>query len=161
MKIRQAKLDSDLDQIRECLVELQNFEKHLDSRMPAGEEIADAYIAEMLRKVDSTGGQVLVAETGNGLAGYATVLTKVTSTDLDDGDLEYSLIDDLFVKEQFRGNGIGKMLVRAAEHFAASAGSRWLRLSVLANNIRARRLYEELGFSELYIDFEKDLRGGG
>ena len=87
-------------------------------------------------------------------------MSKVTSADLDDGDLEYSLIDDLFVREQFRGNGIGKMLVQAAEHFAASAGPVWLRLSVLANNITARRLYKELGFSELYIDFEKDLRGG-
>ena len=160
MNIRQAKLNSDLDQIRECLIELQNFEKHIDPRLPSGEEIADAYIAEMLRKVDSTGGRILVAESGNMLAGYATVLSKVTSTDLDDGDLVYSLIDDLFVRDQFRGTGIGTKLVRAAEHFAASAGARWLRLSVLANNITARRLYEELGFSELYVDFEKDLRGG-
>ena len=45
MNIRQAKLNSDLDQIRECLIELQNFEKHIDRRLPSGEEIADAFVS--------------------------------------------------------------------------------------------------------------------
>ena len=157
MNIRQARLDEDLDQIRECVVELQDYERRLDSRMPPGEEIADAYIAEMLRKVDATGGQILVATSGTVLAGYATVLLKVASEDLDDGDLVYSLINDLYVSERFRGQGIGKAIVKAAENFVRDAGGRWLRLSVLAGNTNARRLYEALGFAELYVDFEKDL----
>jgi ribosomal protein S18 acetylase RimI-like enzyme len=61
------------------------------------------------------------------------------------------------VREHYRGQGIGKQLFEAAELSAKSGGARWLRLSVLASNHAARRLYESLGFSALYVDFEIDL----
>ena len=161
MKIRKAKIAADLELIRCCVVELQDYERNIDPRMPPGETIADAYIEAMLNKCEKHDGQILLSEIDEEIAGYVTILAKVSSGQLDDGDLEYSLIDDLMVKEQFRRYGVGKKLVEAAELFAKSKNARWMRLSVLASNTLARKLYASSGFSELSIDYEKSLDDAG
>lgn len=161
MKIRAARIDTDFEQIRRCVVELQDYERKIDPRMPTGESIADAYLEEMLGKCKEHDGQIFLSEIDGEIAGYVTILGKVRSGNLDDGNLEYSCIDDLIVREQFRRYGVGMKLVEAAELFAKSKNARWLRLSVLARNTSARKLYSSSGFSELYIDYEKSLSDVG
>ncbi len=158
MRIRAAKFDEDFDQIRECLIELQDYERQIDPRMPSGDTIADSYFSEMLRSCKEHCGQILVAEVDGLIAGYVTILAKTSSGEIDDGDIEYSLIYDLVVRDGCRGKGLGRKLLEAAETFAKTNDARWLRLSVLAKNRSARALYSSLGFSELYVDYEKDLR---
>lgn len=157
MLMRDFNATTDTDHIRECVIELQNFERRIDSRMPSGEDIADAYIAELLSRCVENSGKILVVELDGHVAGYATILTKVRSGDLDDGDIEFGLVADIVVRQKYRGNGIGRKLIDAAESFARSRKVRWLRVSVLAENETARKLYEKAGFSELYVDLEKDL----
>jgi GNAT superfamily N-acetyltransferase len=157
MLMRDFNTTADTDQIRECVIELQNFERRIDSRMPSGEDIADAYIAELLSRCVENSGKILIAEFDGHLAGYVTILTKVRSGDLDDGDIEFGLVADIVVRRKYRGNGIGRKLIAAAESFARSQNVRWLRVSVLAENEAARKLYEKAGFAELYVDLEKDL----
>lgn len=161
MKIRVAATDADFRQVREFIIELQDFERRSIPRLPAGETIADAYMANMHKKLDEHQGQVLVAELESVIAGCVTILSKVSSGELYDGDMQYSLIDDLVVREEFRGKGIGTMLIEAAEKIAQSSGARSLGLSTLAGNTPARTLYSSLGFSELYVEFEKDLNKAG
>jgi ribosomal protein S18 acetylase RimI-like enzyme len=45
-----------------------------------------------------------------------------------------------------RGQGIGKHLVRAAVHAAATAGAAKLRLVTQGRNVRAVRTYQRAGF---------------
>ncbi len=157
MKIRAASIDTDFEQIRRCIVELQDYERKIDPRMPTGESIADAYLEEMLGKCKEHDGQIFISEINGEIAGYVTILGKMSSGNLDDGHLAYSCVDDLIVREQFRRNGVGMRLLETAELFAKSKNARWLRLSVLARNTSARKLYSSSGFSELYIDYEKGL----
>ncbi|MGI9287457.1 MAG: GNAT family N-acetyltransferase [Pseudomonadales bacterium] len=158
MRIRVAKIDADFGQIRERLIELQDYERQIDARMPSGETIADSYFSEMLKNCKAHLGQILVAEVDDLIVGYVTVLAKTSSGEIDDGDIEYGLIYDLVVKDKWRGNALGRKLIEASETFAKTNGARWLRLSVLAQNRSARALYSSIGFSELYVDYEKDLR---
>jgi GNAT superfamily N-acetyltransferase len=74
-------------------------------------------------------GQVIVAEIGGEIAGFAAVVG---------GEL-----DGLFVEPDLWGGGIGRALVNAAAHEARKRG---LTLKVIANP-RARRFYEHCGFS--------------
>lgn len=143
--------------VRECLIELQDFERELDPRMPPGALIDKAYVAEMQKRCRDCDGTILVAEVGAEVAGYATVLARVKSEDIDAGDLEYALISDLVVKKPFRGRGIGQQLLREAEAYAQSRRARWLRIGVLAANQVARSMYEISGFSEVYVELEKSL----
>ena len=147
-----------LDGLRECLVELQDFERQLDPRMPPGSDIVDEYIPQMLDRCIECDGRVLIAEVDGEIAGFATILTKVSSGELEDGDLEYGLVSDLMVVKRYRSQGLGRKLLEEAESFARANGVKWLRIGVLAGNQAADKLYSSLGFSGIYIEREKDLR---
>ena len=158
MNIRTVTTDKDLQEIRSCVVELQDYECQLDPRMPSGESIADEYLEDIRRKCEEHDGQIFLSEIDGSIAGFVSVLAKVSSGVLNDGNLICSCIDDLIVREQFRRLGVGKKLIEAAESFAKSKKARWLRLSAMARNTSARKLYSSVGFSELYVDYEKDLK---
>lgn len=157
MRIREFDCGADTMQLRKCVIELQDFERKLDPRLPTGEEIADMYISETLERCRACDGQILVAEIDGNIVGYVTILCRVQSDDLDDGNLEFGLIADLIVRDEFRGVGIGREMMVAAESVASAAKVRWLRISVLAANDPARQLYSSTGYSELYVELEKDL----
>ena len=146
-----------MDHLRECLIELQDFEVELDPRMPSGSDIVDEYVPHMLEQCDKCKGKILVGEIESEVAGYVTILTKVVSEELEDGHLEYGLVSDLAVKKKYRGRGLGRKLLDAAETYARASGVNWLRIGVLAPNQQARSLYLSMGFSDHYIELEKKL----
>lgn len=143
--------------VRECLIELQDFERRIDPRMPPGVDIAEAYIAEMFDRCAKCGGRVLIAELDGEVIGYATILPRVKSEQIEDGDFEYGLISDLVVKARFRGQGLGRKLLDAAENYARSCRVRYLRIGVLNDNPVAAALYESAEFAPLYVELEKEL----
>jgi ribosomal protein S18 acetylase RimI-like enzyme len=114
-------------------------------------------LQEIFARCAAHAGRVLVAVVGNAIAGYVSILTRMQSDSLDDGHIEYGLIADLVVLEKYRNSGIGRQLIDAAEKCARSHNVRWLRICVLAENLTARQLYKRAGFSELYVDLEKEL----
>lgn len=59
-------------------------------------------------------------------------------------DIGYLL--GIFVEKEFRGMGLGKELIRSAEHWCRCNNLLCLSLNVGAVNIPAVSLYEELGF---------------
>ncbi len=56
-------------------------------------------------------------------------------------------IDSLCVKEQYRGQGIGKQLIQRALDWMKIEGARSYMLQVVDGNERAMSLYRSLGFS--------------
>jgi GNAT superfamily N-acetyltransferase len=155
--IRKFNSETDARQLSDCVIELQNFEREIDRRMPSGEEIVDDYIVAMMFRCRMCDGHVLVAEVDGEIAGYVTILNRVQSDDLDDGDIEFGLVADLVVRKAHRGTGLGRELMAAAEACARDNDVRWLRISVMAANGGARQMYESMGFSEIYVELEKDL----
>jgi putative acetyltransferase len=65
----------------------------------------------------------------------------------------------LYVRNEYRGSGLGRMLVEAVIHAAWQAGYRELRLDTLESMISARSLYERLGFVEIEPYSSKYLPG--
>lgn len=157
MKIREFDIARDLEGMRACLIELQDYECELDPRMPAGVEVVDSLFSEMMARCEAHNGRVFVSVEGMDVAGYITVLLRVTSEEIDDGDLEYALITDLMVRECFRSRGAARKLLEVAEAYAIDGGARWLRIEVLAGNHTARGLYESRGFNEHIVSLEKPL----
>ena len=157
MNIRSAVRLKDQVRLRACIVELQDDLRQIDPRMPAGEEIVDEYFEHIYQRCNECDGDILVADTGSEIAGYALVLAKVVSDEIDDGRLEYGLIADLVVTRKFRGLGIGGELLEAAESYAKSHAVKWLRIGVLADNDLAWELYQSRGFRNFYVELEKDL----
>ena len=61
----------------------------------------------------------------------------------------FGYVDDLFVLEQYRGQGIGSELMQEALKYARKSGCVRVELGTRRENMRARRLYERLGFEEV------------
>ena len=143
--------------LSECLIELQDYERSFEPRMPAGADIVDAYLADMFDRCKESGGRVLIAEVEGNVAGYATILPKVRSEQIEDGNIEYGLISDLIVLEGYRGLGLGRKLLAASEQYARACKVRYLRIGVLAGNQAAKSLYASADFEPLYTELEKVL----
>lgn len=158
MHICDFNIRNHLEGVRKCFVELQDFERSLDPRMPPGAEIVDTYIPYMLNRCKKCDGKILVANVDGEVAGFITILTKVKSDDIEEGDIEYGLIPNLFVAKRFRNQGFGKKLLDAAVSFAMDQKVKWLRIGAFADNKVANRLYESMGFKLLFLEREKELR---
>jgi ribosomal protein S18 acetylase RimI-like enzyme len=61
-------------------------------------------------------------------------------------ELKHGYISDLFVKEEFRGKGIGKMLLEKAQSYCREKRYSRILLMVSVNNETAKRLYDKMGF---------------
>jgi ribosomal protein S18 acetylase RimI-like enzyme len=61
----------------------------------------------------------------------------------------FGYLDDVFVLEQYRGQGIGAELMREAVNHARKSGCVRVELGTRRDNVHARRLYERLGFEEV------------
>lgn len=90
---------------------------------------------------DPARGWAVVAEVGGRVAGYA-FLVPFWSNGVGG---EVCEVDELYVRAQLRGEGLGSALFQAIEtgRFGTFAG---IALAVSPGNARARRLYERLGF---------------
>jgi ribosomal protein S18 acetylase RimI-like enzyme len=158
MEIREFDASRDLPAIRECFIELHEFERRLAPGRSAGDQIADAYLDLMFRRCREFEGSVLVAEEVDGILGFVTIWARYRSTEPDDDPAEHGYISDLVVTATRRGAGIGRALLRAAEARARAAGAQVVRLSVLAENHAARAFYRDEGFEDSEIVLEKRLR---
>lgn len=96
---------------------------------------------------------LVVAEHGDGIAGFAYV---VTSRDYFTG-LPHAYLEDLAVAPPARGLGVAGALMQEAEAWARARGYRQLRLAVWFQNHRARGLYEHLGYRPETMYYQKDL----
>lgn len=66
-------------------------------------------------------------------------------------------ISDVVVAKQFEGQGVGRLLLKAAEDWTREKGYRLLTLFVFANNERARRTYEKAGFQPEVVKYTREL----
>jgi len=148
---------TDLDGLKACVVELQDYESGLDPRFPDGETIVEAYIPDILRRCEEYAGKIIVAEEGGEVVGYVMIWSCVKSEDIEDGDFETARIADLAVLSQYRRRGIARKLIEAAENFARRQGAEFITLGVLAANTRARKLYLSSGYEPLVVRLEKKL----
>ncbi len=78
------------------------------------------------------------------IAGYA--LLAVTFSQEAGGEVIW--IEELYLREEFRGKGLGTELFAYLEAQRPGAVTRF-RLELEPDNLDARRLYEKMGFSEL------------
>jgi GNAT superfamily N-acetyltransferase len=157
MQIREYESESDLPAIRECAVELQDFERTLDPRLPKGEKMADAYLDEILDRVRKFEGKFFFAEIDGRVVGLVTVLGAYRLEEPSETPAPFAYVDDLLVLAKYRGQGIGKALLTQAEAYARRCGRASIRLRVKGGNHQARAFYTEAGYGEYELELEKRL----
>lgn len=156
MVIREFR-ESDRDACRACIVELQDSERKIDPRLRNGDEISDAYFAQILERCRKYSGTILLAEFDGDVAGLAVILCDVPFEQLDEPPGRYAIVADLVVREEFRRRGIARELLHEAERIAVNASAPELRIGVLSNNDAARKLYLDEGFRPYLETLSKPL----
>jgi len=149
---------NDEDAVRACVVALQNFERTIEPRLRPGETMAEEYLAQLVKRGREADGRIFVAQDGDAVVGFVSVLARESFTELDDPPGTFAVVTDLVVRESHRHRGIGRQLLQRAESFARSAGARELRIGVLTRNAVARQLYLTADFAPYHEIFSKPLR---
>lgn len=148
----------DKQQVEECFIELQEFERQIEPRRVEGKIVSHKYLPYMFDKCAQTQGKVFVLEAQHRIVGFVSVWAKVKVNGLVNEEAEVAHISDLIVVAAYRGQGWGRALLKRAEDYALTQGATMLSIGVLAENLQARRLYNDFGFRENQVELLKPLR---
>ena len=98
---------------------------------------------------------IFIAKNNEKIIGY--VYVQITS--VDDGPMKNkeALIDGLYIEEDYRAQGISKILMNKAEEWAKENGVKYLYVNVLEENSRAVNLYKKLNFNSFEMKLKKEL----
>ena len=152
--IREYDPTADYPALRACFVELQAWEQSFEPGLPAPEEAASPYLAEVFRNCAESSGRIFLAETDGAVVGFVCVLAKVLPS-ADDGLEPYAYISDLVVRAAHRGRGVGRELMVRAEAFAREFGAQQLKVGVLVRNEATHAFYRAGGFRDYTVQLVK------
>src|SRR5215469_17016362 len=147
-------VEADRASVTHAIDELQRVEEtaHPGTRR-LGLDVAEAYLDRILQRAEERQGAVLVAEAEGRVVGFIAFRVNshdsVTETPV---YTRYGYVSDIEIDKDWRGSGLAQRLLKAAERHFAGLGVERMRLSVLANNGRARRAYAKYGFAELDLE---------
>lgn len=85
---------------------------------------------------------LFIAHDGEAAIGFAQLYPSFSSASL----ARIFVLNDLFVQEYARGNGVATKLLAAAAHYAKSLGAVRLTLSTATTNTTAQSVYEATGW---------------
>jgi GNAT superfamily N-acetyltransferase len=108
-------------------------------RQPPDLNGAHAFLSDRLAKQDS---MIYVAKQDGAYTGFVQCYPLFSSV----GMKRLWLLNDLFVKEDFRGQGISKLLISRCKQLAADTHAKGLMLETEKANVVGNRLYPSAGF---------------
>ena len=138
--------DDDSASLLDCIAELQDAERAIDSRLRPGRAIAADYLVAMLEECRQWAGQIFVLEVDGAVAGFTTVYAHVPFERLDEPPGDYAIVAELLVRREFRRRGYARALLAHGERYAGTQGATELRIGVLSDNTATRALYLDYGF---------------
>ncbi len=122
------------------------FYKH-----PLPDEITDLTFARMLDETVPL--YMLVAKDGDAVVGFASYILHPSTW----AKVGYGYLEDLFVAESARGQGVARALIAAVAAEAKTHGSERLYWVTDAANTTAQGLYETLATRTDFIQYRQDL----
>ena len=101
---------------------------------------------------DARGGNAEAGETGD-VVGFVMFGPESGSYQQ---DVDRGTVHNIYVREPYRGEGIGTDLLDAAEAALADVGVEVISIGVMAANDGARRLYRRRGYGPHRVELEKE-----
>jgi ribosomal protein S18 acetylase RimI-like enzyme len=114
-------------------------------KQPTDPALAQTYIKERLDKNESVIFVAIVRDQGRNIpVGFTQLYPNYSSMRAH----KNWTLNDLYVDNNYRKQGIGQLLIKAAMEFAKKDGALYVELSTAIDNFTAQRLYETIGFEK-------------
>jgi GNAT superfamily N-acetyltransferase len=138
--------------VREAL--LTDAQRIAALALQLGYESPVAHVERQLQRIDDENTVFVAVVPRVGVVGWIAVALRNAITDSGRADIE-----GLVVEDEYRSNGIGRLLVEAAEGWARRRGCTSMRLVSNVVRERAHEFYKRLGYDVLKTQhaFKKSL----
>lgn len=115
-------------------------------------EGAKAYIKERIENKESV---LFVVKDEQNYVGFIQLYPTFSSISMK----RAWILNDLYVDEKVRKQGVGELLLHKAKEYAIETGAKYLSLSTAKDNYSAQRLYEKNGYKmdSQFYHYELDL----
>ncbi|WP_028946474.1 GNAT family N-acetyltransferase [Synechocystis sp. PCC 6714] len=135
MEVFQARLEH-LEEVSQLFDQYRVFYNALSDL-----KTAKKFLEERLQKGDSI---IFIAINEERIVGFTQLYPSFSSVSMK----RVWILNDLFVEEVYRGNGIAKLLMSTAENFARETGAIRIILETQISNVAAQALYELRGYTK-------------
>ena len=116
-------------------------------KQPSDIKLAESFIKDRLNNNESV---IYVAFLDGWAVGFTQLYPKYSSM----GGVKNWILNDLYVEEPYRKQGIAGLLIQAAMDFAKVNNAMFVQLETQADNYTAQSLYESVGFIRQEPDTE-------
>lgn len=135
MEVFQARLEH-LEEVSQLFDQYRVFYNALSDL-----KTAKKFLEERFQKGDSI---IFIAINEERIVGFTQLYPSFSSVSMK----RVWILNDLFVEEVYRGNGIAKLLMSTAENFARETGAIRIILATQILNVAAQALYELRGYTK-------------
>ena len=153
--------DNDKKLLTELVMKLMDFVILTDPikrirRMPGYDEVG---IKRLLNKINKNKGKIFFVQNNKKVIGVAVCFIVKQSKEnlLEVVPTKLGQLEELYLEEEYRGKGIGRLMLEHVQKYLKSRGCDTLWLTVFAHNKNARDFYIQEGFIEREIGMLKQL----
>lgn len=138
------------EQIKDLIVELQNYLIDIDNwhTLVMIPEFREGILKLDLNNVENKNGKIYLAVKNNNLLGLIIgyIEDKDEEDKLTNDCAKCGFVSELIVKNQSRGNGIGKILLNKIEEYFKSVNCKRVNIEVFGPNKKGLNFYEKNGY---------------
>lgn len=147
----------DIAALEDCIVELQEFERKIEPNRREGIRVSRQYVEGVIKNCTHQSGKIFVAEEEGKVVGFCSVWIEKKPNELISTLTEYAYISDCILLPAYRGKGLGKALLHAAEKHSMQCGMSTMIIGTLAKNTIAIEVYTKCGFEAYEILLRKKI----
>lgn len=152
-----AYTEADYDAVERCIYELQEDEWLRDKEYwHTPEHTKGTYLEYALKSVKESEGEVLVAEVGSKVVGFAVTLLSNKEDSPSIALERFGYVMDIAVLREWQSKGAGRALMAAAEDVIKKKGIGSMYLDVSEGN-KALEFYKALGYKQQSVRLRKKL----
>ena len=148
------------ENVKDLLVELQEYIVDIDCEgyNILTDEYREKYFARTIADVEKYEGKIfLVVENDSAKGLIVGLINNDEEKTYDFKAPKRGRITELVVSKEYRGRGVGKLLMQTMEDYFKSVGCKGILIDVFAYNTNAYMIYKSLGYFDRSIEMLKIL----
>lgn len=140
---------------------LEEYQKSLDPilRVKNLDGFAEKYLVQTFSNLDKYKGKIFLAEDNGVAVGFISgaIFDQSEIDKLEIGEHKQGEVLKIYISEEHRGKGLGKLMISKMEDFFKENGCDSVWIEVSSYNTNAHSTYEKLGFIDREVGMLKEI----